>query len=114
MSRLAVRCDPQTDVAAHEVERWLQREVERFRYVSPRASVRLHRLSATESTLKTGRGWLIELDSSGEGDPIDRENLDVALRDMRLLGLRPTLLVTRENSDALPFVDSVRARREPV
>jgi hypothetical protein len=107
MSRLAIRCDPQTAVAADEVERWLQREVERFRASSPRASVRLHRLSATESAVATGRGWLIELDHTCAGDPIDRDNLDAALRDMRLLGLRPTLLGTLGNSDAVPVADPV-------
>ena len=113
MSRLAIRCDPQPAVAADEVELWLQREVERFRAASPRASIRLHRLTATEATA-TGRGWLIELDNTSEGDPIDRDNLDAALGDMRLLGLRPTLLVTLESSDARPFADPVHANGEPL
>ena len=111
MSRLAIRCDPQAAVAADEVECWLKGQVERFRAASPRASVRLHRLTATEAA--AGRGWLIELDNTAEGDPIDRDNIDAALGDMRLLGLRPTLLLTLESSDVRPFADLVHANGEP-
>ncbi|MDQ4081872.1 MAG: hypothetical protein M3123_03140 [Actinomycetota bacterium] len=106
MSRLAIRCDPGTSVATEEVESWLQRELERFRAAAPHASIHLHRLTETKSTAETGDGWLIELDSGYEQDPVDRDRLAAALRDMRLLGLRPTLLGALENGGPLDLARS--------
>ena len=97
MSRLAIRCDPDATVATDEVESWLQHELELLRAAAPHASIRLHRLTETTSATDTGQGWLIELDAGHERDPLDRDRLGAALRDMRLLGLRPTLLGALEN-----------------
>ncbi len=99
MSRLAIRCDPVTAVAAEEGEGWLEQEVERLRLGTPRGSFRLHRVSGMDSTAEAGRGWLIELDAACDRDPARRDRLNASLRDMRLLGLRPTLLAAPENGE---------------
>ena len=99
MRRLAIRCQPASPTPTKEVEQWLEHEVERLRAGTPHASFHVHRITATESTGDVGTGWLIELDATGGGDPLDREGVDAVLRDLRLLGLCPTLLRTLENGD---------------
>ena len=99
MRRLAIHCQPASAIATQEVERWLEQEVQRLRAGTHHASVHLHRITATGSSGDVGTGWLIELDATS-GDPLDRERVDVVLRDLRLLGLRPTLLGALENGDS--------------
>jgi hypothetical protein len=100
MRRLAIHCQPASAVPTQEVERWLKQEVERLRAGTPHASFHLHRITATESTGDTRTGWLIELDATSGDEPLDHEHVDAVLRDLRLLGLRPTLLRALENGDS--------------
>ena len=65
----------------------------------PHGSIRLHRITTTESTEGVGTGWLIELDATTCGELLDGESVDGLVRDLRLLGLRPTLLRTLSNGD---------------
>lgn len=92
MRRLAIRCTPCAPVATAEVEEWLAQEVDRVRASAPHAVLRLLRLTQSVPTGDIGIGWLLEIDSTYGDEPLDEEGLGSVLRDMRLLGLQPTVL----------------------
>ena len=54
---------------------------------------------------EAGIGWMIELDAANGERPLDEDSLAAALRDMRLLGLQPTVLRAAGSGDA-PSPDS--------
>jgi hypothetical protein len=90
MVQIAIRCRPSAPVATEELERWLTREVGRLRESAPGADLRLLRLTQAVPTADVEMGWLVELDAADGATPLD--GLEAILRDMRLLGLRPTVL----------------------
>jgi hypothetical protein len=92
--QIAIRCHPYAPVASDELEDWLGREVERIRAAAPDATVRLMRLSQALSAGRVAVGWLIELDGLRGEIALTDMQLDAVLRDMRLLGLQPTLLAS--------------------
>ena len=95
MVQLVIRCHPRVPVSSDDLQRWLKRQVEELRADAPRGIVRLSRLTQGEDA-DLDVGWLIELELE-EGQPLlEPARLAFALRDMRLLGLEPTLLVPRE------------------
>jgi hypothetical protein len=99
MIQLAIRCHPRVPVSAEELERWLEQQVDRLRAEAPRGTVRLSRLTQELPSVDIDIGWLLELELP-EGEPLlARDRLTDALRDMRLLGLEPTLLAPQELSD---------------
>jgi hypothetical protein len=91
MHQIAIRCHPNTPVASDEVDAWLRTEVARLRELAPRAALRLLRLSQALPSGDADAGWLIELDPAGETQPLNDDELSQILRDLRLLGLQPTL-----------------------
>jgi hypothetical protein len=96
MVQLAIRCHPRVPVSAQELERWLERQVYDLRAAAPHGTFRLSRLTQGGPGADLQIGWLVELDLA-EGDPLLAEDrLADALRDMRLLGLQPTLLARRD------------------
>jgi hypothetical protein len=88
MAQVTIRCQPRVPVAADEVERWLEHQVGKLRAEAPHATIRLSRLT---QGLPNAIGWLIELELGDDEPLLAGNHLDDALRDMRLLGLRPTL-----------------------
>jgi hypothetical protein len=96
MVQLAIRCHPRVPVSADELEGWLERQVDELRADAPRGIVRLSRL--TQGRLDKGLdvGWLIELELDEREPLLAGDRLAEALRDMRLLGLQPTLLAPRD------------------
>jgi hypothetical protein len=90
--QVAIRCHPYAPVASDELEDWLAREVDGIRAAAPDATVRLMRLSQPLSAGRVAVGWLIELEGLPGEVALTDLQLDVVLRDMRLLGLQPTLL----------------------
>jgi hypothetical protein len=90
--QVAIRCHPYAPVASDELEEWLAREVDGIRAAAPDATVRLMRLSQPLSTGRVAVGWLIELEGLSGAVALTDLQLDAVLRDMRLLGLQPTLL----------------------
>jgi hypothetical protein len=80
MHQFAIRCHPCSPVTSGEIDEWLRAEVERLREQTPHADAEV--------------GWLIEFDASGDEAPLDDELAQI-LRDLRLLGLQPTLLQAR-------------------
>jgi hypothetical protein len=92
MVQIAIRCHPRVPVPADELQGWLERQVHDLRAEAPYATVRLSRLTQGGPSVDLDIGWLVELEL-GEGEPLlTGHRLADALRDMRLLGLQPTLL----------------------
>jgi hypothetical protein len=92
MSQLAIRCHPCAPVSAEELERWLEGQTEALRADLPHAIARISRLTQARDDGELSVGWLVELDLPDGETPLAEKRLADALRDMRLLGLQPTLL----------------------
>lgn len=99
MIQLAIRCHPRVPVSAEELERWLEQQVDRLRAEVPRGTVRLSRLTQDLPSVDVPIGWLLELELPESEPLLGRDRLTDEFRDMRLLGLEPTLLAPRELSD---------------
>lgn len=96
MLQLAIRCHPCVPVSADELDPWLAKQLDELRADAPHGTVRLSRLTQAAPNLDLEIGWLIELDLT-EGEPLlTGHRLADAVRDMRLLGLQPTLLAPQE------------------
>jgi hypothetical protein len=92
MVQLAIRCHPRVPVFSEELEGWLELEVKDLHAQAPRAIVRLSRLTQELPDAQIDIGWLIELELDPDDPLLSGGRLTQALRDMRLLGLQPTLL----------------------
>jgi hypothetical protein len=98
MLQLAIRCHPFLPVEAEELEAWLERQVVDLRAEAPHATMRLSRLTQSRPDADLDVGWLVEVELD-EGEPLlAGRRLAETLRDMRLLGLQPTLLAPREGA----------------
>ncbi len=96
MVKLTIRLHPSVPVDAEELEGWLKLEVIDLRTDAPHGTIRLSRLRQGLPNVDVNIGWLVELEVP-DGEPLlERDRLAVALRDMRLLGLQPTLLAPLE------------------
>ena len=96
MVQLAIRCHPCVPVSAKELEPWLEEQLDELRADAPHGTLRLSRLTQGAPDLDLDIGWLIELHLP-DGEPLlTGHRLADVLRDMRLLGLQPTLLAPRE------------------
>jgi hypothetical protein len=111
MPQIAIRCHPCAPIATEELEQWLEEELERLRASAPRAILRLLRLSQRVPTGEAGIGWLVELDAPNGARPLSEDGLAEVLRDMRLLGLQPTVLRVAESGDAPEPHSDRRAER---
>jgi hypothetical protein len=98
MVQLTIRCHPRVPVAAEELERWLDQQVEGLRAEAPQGTVCLSRLMQDLPSVDIGIGWLLELELPENEPLLDEHRLAAVLRDMRLLGLQPTLLAPQELS----------------
>ena len=91
--QFAIRCLPRVPVSTAELQGWLEQEVAGLRDRAPLGTIRLSRLIQELPNLDVGLGWLIEFEVP-EDQPLLRGNhLSSVLRDLRLLGLQPTLLI---------------------
>lgn len=97
MSRLIVRCRSCTPASAVELTEWLEGRVEELQEGTPGLSVRLTRLARDLPGATVDDGWLVELELPGEradgGFTALLSSIDEVLRDMRVLGIDPILLV---------------------
>jgi hypothetical protein len=96
MLLLAIRCHPCVPVSADELEPWLEKQLDELRADTPHGTFRLSRLTQGAPDLDLENGWLIELDLPERGPLLTGHRLGDTLRDMRLLGLQPTLLAPHE------------------
>jgi hypothetical protein len=92
MVQITIRCQPRVPVSSDEVEHWLEREVDHMREEEPQGTIRLSCLTQHLPSSDIDVGWLIELELPEEGPLLETRALDVALRDMQLLGMQPTML----------------------
>lgn len=92
MSQIAVRCHPFAPVAPEELQRWLTTEIDRLRDDAPEAAIRLLRLSQPGPEGEIEVGWQIEIGVAPPVSPLDDRSLGELLRDLRLLGLQPSVL----------------------
>jgi len=83
-------------VSADELEHWLEQQVNGLRFEAPQATVRLSRLTQGAPSTDLEIGWLVELELAEDEPLLAGHRLADALRDMRLLGLQPTLLAPRD------------------
>lgn len=97
MSCLIVRCRSCTPASAGELTEWLEDKVAELREGTPGLLARLTRLAQDLPGATVDDGWLLEFEL-----PREREDsaftllmsaLGETLRDMRVLGFDPTLLV---------------------
>lgn len=96
MVQLAIRCQPRVPVSADELDGWLEHEVSSLRAEAPHGIIRLSRLT---QGLPCAIGWLVELELAEGERLLAEDRLAGVLRDMRLLGLQPTLLApTRQDA----------------
>jgi hypothetical protein len=93
MVQFAIRCLPRIPVATADLEHWLEQELNDLRSVAPQGTIRLSRLTQELATTEVGIGWLIELELPEDEPLLGWDRLASVLRDLRLLGLQPTLLV---------------------
>jgi hypothetical protein len=91
VTQLVIRCQPRVPVSPDELEGWLELEVKDIRAQAPQATVRLSRLTQGGCDSQLDIGWLIELELDQDAPLLAGDRLAQALRDMRLLGLQPTL-----------------------
>ena len=98
MVQIAIRCHPSVPVAADELEGWLEKQVGELRFAAPRSIVRLSRLIQNLPDTQIHIGWLVELELADGEALLAGHGLDDALRDMRLLGLEPSMLTPRSRS----------------
>jgi hypothetical protein len=96
MVQLAIRCHPRVPVSADELEHWLAQQVDDLRAEALQATVRLSRLTQGAPGADLAIGWLVELELAEDEPLLAGHRLADALRDMRLLGLQPTLLAPRD------------------
>jgi hypothetical protein len=96
MVQLAIRCHPCVSVSADELDRWLEQQVRELRAEAPHGTVRLSRLTQGRPGADLELGWLVELELAEDEPLLAGDRLADALRDMRLLGLQPTLLAPRD------------------
>jgi hypothetical protein len=92
MVQITIRCHPLVPISSDELERWLEQQVGALRAEIPQGTIRLSRLRQGLPNSEVDIGWLLELELSEEDPLLERNRLTEALRDMRLLGLQPTLL----------------------
>lgn len=93
MVQFAIRCLPRVPIASEDLERWLDGELKELRSVAPQGTIRLSRLTQELPTSEVGIGWLLELELPEDEPLLGWDRLASVLRDLRLLGLQPTLLV---------------------
>ena len=72
-----------------------EQQVTHLRAEAPHGTIRLSRLT---QGLPSPIGWLIEVELDDDEPLLARERLAHVLRDMRLLGLQPTLLEPAETN----------------
>jgi hypothetical protein len=105
MVQLAIRCHPVIPVPASELERWLEDQINDLRAEAPLGIIRFSRLGHGRPRSECYVGWLVELELPEEDPLLAGDRLADTLRDMRLLGLQPTLLAPTAR-DATPLIGS--------
>jgi hypothetical protein len=92
MVQMSIRSHPCVPVAAQQLEQWVNERVADLRGEVPQGTIRLSRLMQHLPESDLAIGWLLELElfeaDFGRLEP----RIADAVRDMRLLGLQPTVM----------------------
>lgn len=113
MVQVAIRCHPRAPVPAEEFASWLEREVAELRAEAAQGTVRLSSLTQHLPNTDVDIGWLLELEVSDDDPLLQDRRLNSILRDMRLLGLTPTLLMRSSLRDGHQ-VPSTSIGKQPI
>ena len=92
MVQLAIRCHPCVPLSVDELERWLEEKVHELRSEAPHGTIRLSRLTQGRPSIELDTGWLVELELAESEPLLAGDRLVEAIRDMRLIGLQPSLM----------------------
>lgn len=98
MTRFAIQCHPVVPVAVRELEPWIEEQLAAL-IEDDVGTARVLRLTQELSDDTIEVGWLFEFERPEPLEELLSEGpIAQALRDMRLLGMQPTVLV-RHSSD---------------
>ena len=96
MNAMMIRCRSCTPVPTAELSDWLRTKVEELRTEAPHLPVRVSRLKQDLADASIDDGWLITIELSEKQSEaaldLDGGLLGEMLRDMRILGLSPSVL----------------------
>ena len=90
--QFSIRCHRCVPLPADELERWLQAQTDELRAAAPQATVRLSRLRQGLPSTTLDIGWLVEVELPEDASLLADGHVADLIRDMRLVGLQPTLL----------------------
>ena len=97
-----------------ELERWLELEVHDLRADAPQGTDQAIAPDPERCRAPTVNiGWLLELELAEDEPLLSRDRLAEALRDMRLLGLQPTVLTPLDPSELSREDDSATLVSSP-
>lgn len=93
MTEIAIRCQAPDHEAAVRFEQWLGQKRADSPALMTDGTVRVSRLTPALVTVRGVVGWLIEFELREDESLIDWQCLAALVTDLRLLGLKPTVLV---------------------
>ena len=88
----SIRCHRCVPLSADELERWLHGQIGELRAAAPEATVRLSRLTQDSPSSTLEIGWIVEVELPEDSPLLGDGHLADLIRDLRLVGLQPTLL----------------------
>ena len=91
MAQTAIRCHPCMPASTADLQRWLEEQVGGLRADVAEGTIRLSSLTQAMPSGELVIGWLVELDLPDVESFLSRARGATLLRDMRLLGLQPTV-----------------------
>jgi hypothetical protein len=93
MTEIAIRCHAADHEAALRFEQWLGQKRATSPILMTDGTVRVSRLTPALATVRGGAGWLIEFELKEDEALIDWQWMAALVTDLRLLGLKPTILL---------------------
>jgi len=107
MTSVAIRCHPCVPTSGVALEEWLEERLAELRERIPQAIVRLDRLTQELPSGTSGDGWFLEVQLPRASPSLGRGAVAEVLRDMRLLGLSPTVLAPVSGDEAESVADAL-------
>lgn len=92
MTEISIRCHAKDEEAAVRFEQWLGQKRAASPISMTDGTIRVSRLAPAIVTVRSGAGWLIELEPHEDESPVDWQCVSALVTDLRLLGLDPTVL----------------------
>ena len=92
VTQLAIRCRAPDQESALRFEHWLGQKRDSSPNLMTDGTVRVSRLAPALVTVRAGTGWLLEFELRQEESLLDWQCLAALITDLRLLGLKPTIL----------------------